>query len=145
MVVYMGAIPVGGWLSDRHGRVPVLIWPCAILMCACYPLWMIFKAQNAFLSWLSQACMCVAMGLINGVLPACFINLFPPQLRCTGVSVAHNLSMALFGGSAPLMATAILHSTGDSASPAALMIIACALSICGALLVHKAQRVQHPA
>jgi MHS family proline/betaine transporter-like MFS transporter len=104
-----------------------------------------FKAHNAFLSWLSQALMCMGMGLINGVLPACFINLFPPQLRCTGVSVAHNLSMALFGGTAPLMATAILHGTGDIASPSALMIIACALSICGALLVHRAQRLQHPA
>lgn len=43
--------------------------------------------------------------------------------------------MSAFGGTAPLMATALLRDTGDAASPAALCIIGAGLSAIGALLL----------
>lgn len=45
--------------------------------------------------------------------------------------------MAAFGGTAPIMATAIMRSTGDIASPAALLIVSAALSAAGALLLKR--------
>ncbi len=57
--------------------------------------------------------------------------------RCTGLSIGHNISMAVFGGTAPMMATALLQGTGDIASPAALLIVAAALTAVGALQLRR--------
>ncbi|KAJ9520048.1 hypothetical protein QJQ45_029983 [Haematococcus lacustris] len=137
MALYMAVTPLGGWLFDRYGRMPVLLGPCLFLAAAAWPLWMVFKMHNAALAWLAQAVMSVAMGLFNGALPAAFIPLFAPGTRCTGVSVGHNLSMAAFGGTAPLMATGLLSATHDIASPAALMAAAACLSIAGLALMRR--------
>ncbi|KAJ9519982.1 hypothetical protein QJQ45_014714 [Haematococcus lacustris] len=137
MALYMAVTPLGGWLFDRYGRMPVLLGPCLFLAAAAWPLWMVFKMHNAALAWLAQAVMSVAMGLFNGALPAAFIPLFAPGTRCTGVSVGHNLSMAAFGGTAPLMATGLLSATHDIASPAALMAAAACLSVAGLALMRR--------
>lgn len=61
----------------------------------------------------------------------------PHARRCTGLSIGHNLSMAAFGGTAPIMATGLLRGTGDIASPAALLIIAAAMTAAGALMLKR--------
>ncbi len=48
-----------------------------------------------------------------------------------GLSIGHNISMAVFGGTAPIVATALMRHTSDLASPAAMMIVAAVLSIAG--------------
>lgn len=65
------------------------------------------------------------------------IPLLSRRCRCTGLSIGHNISMAVFGGTAPMMATALLQGTGDIASPAALLIVSAALTAVGALQLRR--------
>ncbi len=71
------------------------------------------------------------MALFSGPLPASFVALFQPRHRCTGLSLSHNLSMALLGGTAPLVATALIKSTGSVMAPAGMLIVAAAMTVVG--------------
>ncbi|WP_095888872.1 hypothetical protein [Rhodococcus sp. ACPA4] len=44
-------------------------------------------------------------------------DLLPVQVRVTGIAIAYNLPIALFGGSAPLIATWIVTRTGEIYTP----------------------------
>ncbi|KXZ52077.1 hypothetical protein GPECTOR_10g1100 [Gonium pectorale] len=137
MLLYLGLIPLGGWLSDKHGRQRVILLPALTMAAAAYPLWALFKTGNAGAAWVAQAAMVVLMALFTGALPATFVALFPTEYRCTGLSIGHNLSMAAFGGTAPMMATGLLQGTKDIASPSALLIISAALTAVGALMLRR--------
>lgn len=85
MVLYMVLIPVGGWLSDKHGRMRVILLPCLAMAAGAYPLWALFKTGSAVAAWAAQAVMAVLMALFTGALPATFVALFPTEYRCVPV------------------------------------------------------------
>lgn len=69
----------------------------------------------------------------TATVPCCYLYLH----RCTALSIGHNISMAAFGGTAPMMATGLLQGTRDIASPSALLTISAALTAAGALLLQR--------
>ncbi|GLC40924.1 hypothetical protein PLESTB_000966300 [Pleodorina starrii] len=137
MALYLGLIPLGGWLSDKYGRQRVILGPSLAMAVAAYPLWCLFKTGNVGAAWVAQALLVVLMATFTGALPATFVALFPAEYRCTGLSIGHNISMAAFGGTAPMMATGLLQGTRDIASPSALLTISAALTAVGALLLRR--------
>jgi len=46
------------------------------------------------------------------------VDLFPPRLRYSGMAIGYNLTLAIFGGTAPLVATWLITKTGDLTAPA---------------------------
>ena len=71
------------------------------------------------------------MAMFSGALPATFAALFQPRYRCTDLSLGHNLSMTLCGGTAPLIATALIKQTGSGMAPAVMLAISGALTLVG--------------
>ncbi len=53
-----------------------------------------------------------------GTFAAIAADLFPTRVRFSGVAVAMNVSVSVFSGTAPLIATALIRGTGDPAAPA---------------------------
>ena len=52
-------------------------------------------------------------------MPSTFLaELFPTRLRYSGLSLTYGLASALFGGTAPALATFLVRRTGDALSPA---------------------------
>jgi MHS family proline/betaine transporter-like MFS transporter len=43
--------------------------------------------------------------MFQAALPALITELFPGKTRYTGLSVSYNISMAIFGGTTPLVST----------------------------------------
>ena len=128
-------LPVGGALSDRIGRFPMLFaMPIAALLTA-YPL----------MSWLVDApsfsrlliTVLVLSTFYNGSMVAFLTEFMPPSIRTAAFSLAYSLATAVFGGFTPLVATALIKQTGDKAIPAAWLVFAAAVSIIGALLARR--------
>ncbi|MCX7338007.1 MAG: MFS transporter [Alphaproteobacteria bacterium] len=128
MLVFCLVIPIGGWLSDKYGRRALLAYPCLGFMVLSYPLFGLIQ-HGSYGALMAQMIMVIMMGLFFGTIPATLSEIFPTQVRFSGLSVAHNISMAVFGGGIPLIATKLIHFTGDLASPAYLLIVAAALSL----------------
>ena len=60
---------------------------------------------------------------LRNAMPAALVELFPARERYTGLSIGYNLSLALFGGTAPLVATFLIRETGNIMAPSFYVII----------------------
>lgn len=111
------SILLSGWLSDKIGRKPMLISSALAFTLFAYPL---FKAlEGGFISaLLAQTSLSFIMGVFFAPIPATLVELFPLTVRYSGLSVSHSLSMAIFGGTAPFVATGLIHLTNNNAAPA---------------------------
>lgn len=117
-MVAMGiSIPISGWLSDKIGRKPVLIAGALGFVFFAYPLFMALEGSFA-LALFAQISLSFIMGVFFAPIPATLVELFPMTVRSSGLAISHSISMAVFGGSAPLVATWLIHLTNNNAAPA---------------------------
>jgi MHS family proline/betaine transporter-like MFS transporter len=133
MMAMIVLTPLGGALSDRWGRRPVMIAGCAILTLLAYPLFVRLSGGD---EWLDLQALLVIAGcaaLAGGAAPAAFVELFPTETRYSGIALAYNGTQALLGGTTPFVATWLVEVTGHPRAPAFYLLAAAALSGVAAL------------
>lgn len=118
-----------GRLADRIGYKAVIALSILGLALTIYPLFRWIDSG-------SRAAVIVAMGvfavLLSGsqaAVPVAMAELFPPRLRYSGTAIGYNLALALFGGTAPLVATWLIAKTGDLAAPAWYLTVLAIVSL----------------
>ncbi|MDF3033899.1 MAG: hypothetical protein K0R76_853 [Alphaproteobacteria bacterium] len=117
-MVAMGiSILVSGWISDKIGRKPVLISSALAFTFLAYPLFVLLEGGWTT-ALFANICLSFIMGVFFAPIPATLVELFPLTVRYSGLSISHSLSMAIFGGTAPFVATGLIHLTNNNASPA---------------------------
>lgn len=117
-MVAMGiSIPISGWISDKIGRKPVLLFAALAFMLFAYPLFRALEGTPT-MALFSQIVLSFLMGIFFAPIPATLVELFPMKVRYSGLAISHSISMAVFGGSAPLIATGLIHLTNNNAAPA---------------------------
>jgi len=124
MIVFALSTLIGGALSDKYGRKMIFAYVAFIFLIGGYPIFKLLGYNTTYAPLLAQFLLALHMGLFFGVIPAGLSELFPSVIRFTGLSVSHNISMALFGGSAPLLATTLIAAMGDIAAPGILLSLA---------------------
>ena len=110
-------IPVMGALSDRVGQRPMLILGAAGLSLASYPVFSLLTGGNPPVMLAAQMMATVLVACYMGPFFAAVAELFPTAYRYTGLSVGYNISSALFGGTAPLIATLLIEWRGNILAP----------------------------
>lgn len=134
MVVFAFSTLVGGVLSDKYGRKAIFMYVSLFFVVMGYPLFRLFSIDWEYAPFVAQFILALHMGVFFGVIPSALSEVFPSHVRFTGLSVAHNISMALFGGSAPLLATTLIDVTGDIAAPGFMLGLAAVFCIVGVYL-----------
>jgi MHS family proline/betaine transporter-like MFS transporter len=137
MLVLTATIPVAGWLSDFVGRRRVLLTSAAAVGIAAVPLFAIASTGTLAAALGAQICFAVLMAGISGPIPAAMVELFPTRLRYSGVALGYNISLAVFGGTAPLMATLLVTRTGHLLAPACYLAFLAAVSLVACTAVHQ--------
>ena len=140
MGVSLLVIPAAGWASDRVGRRPVLVAAAGALMLLAYPLMSLMARGNPAGILAGEVGLAVLVGVNGGAMPATMAELAPWRVRCTVLSVAYNLALALLGGTTPLVAAWLIARTGVPLAPAMYLAAAAALTFIGALLLPKTTR-----
>src|SRR5947209_10940686 len=124
-------LPISGALSDRIGRRPILVACAMLALLTAYPTmsWLVgapsFGRLLAVELWLS-----FLFGCWNGAMIPFLTEIMPVQVRTSGFSLAYSLATAIFGGFTPLIATWLIHATGNKAMPGAWLSLA---ALCGLL------------
>ncbi len=119
--------PLGGWLSDKIGRKPVLIIANVIGALAVWPFfWAVANSNLPMIYFGMILSFSVAWGLINGVYPLFYSELFSTRFRVTGVAVGLQIGLILTGFS-PLIAQALSSSNGNAWWPVALVSAGCSI------------------
>ncbi|MEU5210155.1 MFS transporter [Streptomyces sp. NPDC020742] len=96
--------PLGGMLSDRIGRKPLLLGFSLGFVVLAVPL--LHLVTDAFISLLLVQC--AGMVLLTGytaVAAAVNAEVFPARVRAAGIGFPYSLTVALFGGTAPYVGT----------------------------------------
>ncbi|MGW7269569.1 MFS transporter [Streptomyces sp. NPDC054864] len=96
--------PVGGLLSDRFGRRPLLLFFGLGFAVLSVPL--LRSLNGSFASLLLVQC--AGMVLLTGftsISAAVNAEIFPAHVRAAGIGFPYSLTVALFGGTAPYMGT----------------------------------------
>lgn len=118
------AIPYMGKLSDKIGRKPLYIGGTIAIMLFAFPYFYLLSLKSAV--WLTIATV-IGLGIlwapVTAVLGTLFSEIFSTNVRYTGVTLGYQLGAALAGGTAPLIATALLTAFNNSWVPVALYII----------------------
>ncbi|MEE1752309.1 glycine betaine/L-proline transporter ProP [Streptomyces sp. SP18CS02] len=118
MALLMLIINQVGRLSDRFGRKPLLMAGMLGFLVLSAPAFLLIGqgsvlAITAGMLMLGLSLVCL-LGTMSAALPA----LFPTEVRYGSLSVGYNLSASLFGGTTPLVITALISLTGSNLMPA---------------------------
>jgi MHS family citrate/tricarballylate:H+ symporter-like MFS transporter len=130
--------PVGGALSDRIGRKPVLLTIACLSLVTAYPALHWLAAAPSFGKLLAVAMMfSFYFGIYSGTMLGCLVEIVPAHVRTTCFSIAFALAAGLFGTFTPFASTKLIAWTGDKASPAFWLMFGAALGIVATLTVYR--------
>ncbi len=130
----LAPVPVlAGLCCDLFNRKLLLAILALLVAVLAWPTFQYFVSEQAQLRKILVICS-LYTGIASGLLPPLLVNLFPTEVRYTGIATAYNTGVALFGGMAPLLSTYMVDLTGLAEGPAIYMIVIALLSLCSLML-----------
>lgn len=132
------AILLGGWMSDRFGRRPLMIWPTLAFTLAIVPAYVtvtgthdpvMFIAINGLLAFVST--------LPSGAVYAAIAESLPKASRARTFALVYALPVTFLGGSTQLVITWLLKVTGNPMAVAWYMVSAAAVALLAMALMHE--------
>src|SRR3954464_4076226 len=131
-------LPIGGALSDRIGRRPVLLTLSLLAILTPYLALMWLVSAPSFPRLLIvELYFSFIFGVYNGAMIPLLTEIMPFKVRTSGFSLAFSLATALFGGFTPAVSTYLIHATGNPASPALWFSLAAVLALGAALVARR--------
>jgi MFS transporter, MHS family, citrate/tricarballylate:H+ symporter len=135
--------PVGGALSDRIGRKPVLLAIAGLSFVTAYPALLWLTAAPTFGKLLAVEMMLSCyFGLYSGTMLGALVEIVPAHVRTTCFSLAFALAAALFGTFTPFAATKLIALTGDKASPGFWLMCAAASGFIAAIVIYRSGAIE---
>ena len=128
MVLLLIMIPLGGRLSDSVGRNSVMLTATILMGLLVYHAFLILDQGVMFFALTIQLFFALLFALIQGPLPAFMVECFPVKVRYTAIGLSYNITLAIFGGTTPLVSNWLIQVTGDLASPAIYLAVLAVIS-----------------
>jgi MFS transporter, MHS family, proline/betaine transporter len=142
MLLLAVLIPFMGRLSDTVGQKPLLLIGAAGLAITVYPSFIWLTSNDLPLLWGAYVWLTILMSCYFGPFFAVVVELFPTAQRYTGLSAGYNIAAALFGGTAPLVATLLIEWSGNILSPS-LYVSLCAFISLSVILTLRGTTPRH--
>jgi len=110
---------LGGWLADRVGRRPVMVWPRALIMLLAVPaFWWLLRAPGALPVFAVTFLLSALSSLNAAAVIVAIPESLPRAVRSAGLSIVYAVSVTIFGGSTNYVINWLIANTGDRLTPA---------------------------
>ncbi|WJF89805.1 MFS transporter [Paraburkholderia bonniea] len=129
-VIQMMFAPLVGHWSDRYGPTRIMLVPAVLLLVLIYPAFLYLVAHPTFGTLLVvQILFGFLMTGYFAALPGLLSQIFPVQIRTTGMSLAYNLAVTIFGGFGPFIIAWLIRVTQTPVAPSFYLIFAALISL----------------
>ncbi|MCD1287672.1 MFS transporter [Brevibacterium sp. CCUG 69071] len=137
IITLIGA-PFAGTLAGKVGATTVMIPTTIAGIIVAWPMFILLTASPSIgVLTLCEAIVGLFMVFYFGPMPSLLSELFPVQIRSSGMTIAYSLGVAIFGGFAPLILTALVSATGELTVPGFYYAALSLLSLIGVIAARK--------
>jgi len=138
---WLGFTMLGGRVSDRIGRVRTFQIGYTLLALWAVPMWFLIDTGDIVWYFVALFVMTIGLGLSYGPQASLYAEMFPANVRYSGVSIGYALGAILGGAFAPMIAEALLAATGDSWTIGVYIAVAALVSLAGVSMVKETKGV----
>lgn len=140
LATYIGFIFLSGIASDRWGRRTMLCTASVLFMVFTVPAFALLDSASFVTVVFVQVALGALLTLNDGTLPSFLAEIFPTRVRFSGFAISFNLANAIFGGTAPFVATLLISRTGSNLAPAWYLVAAALVSLIAVLAARETSR-----
>jgi MHS family proline/betaine transporter-like MFS transporter len=137
VVLHAALIVVVGWLTYYYPPALLLRIGAIVLTLGAYPFYAALSAHSVNIIVLMTMAAC-AGAFVNGTFAFVTADLFPTRIRFSGVAVVQNISQTAFGGTAPLVATALVRDLQSPIAPALVVAVCGVMTFAGSFWLARA-------
>jgi MHS family proline/betaine transporter-like MFS transporter len=138
IILAVFSIVAGHWSDITVPRTRIMLITAWLFLFAAYPCFWLMDVYPSLAS-------CIfAVGFLNlikggysGVLPSVLSEQFPVETRAVGIAFAFSISVTVFGGFAPFIATWLIAQTGDPLSPSYYLMATALLSVIALMAIER--------
>jgi MFS transporter, MHS family, citrate/tricarballylate:H+ symporter len=110
---------LGGWLSDRLGRKPIMIVPWLFLAVAVFPsFWLLERLRTGTALFTACAVLGCLSTLSSATIIVAITESLPRRVRSAGIAITYALAISVFGGSTQFFVAWLIRATGNPLAPA---------------------------
>jgi MHS family proline/betaine transporter-like MFS transporter len=121
---------LSGRFSDRFGRWRTMAVGALGLLIGVYPLFDWLSVSHTLPTLIAvQIIFCLLVAVFVGVAPSALSDIFPVEIRSTGMALSYNIAVTIFGGFAPAILTWLTERTGGNFAPAWYVMIATLIAL----------------
>jgi MFS family permease len=134
---------MGGAMSDRFGRKPVMIWPRVLLLAAIYPGFVLLEHNRTAVMLLGVT---AVLAILNSWSSAASLvniaELMPKDMRSGSLGTVYAVAIAVFGGTTQYVIAWLIGLTGSVLAPAWYLSGATFVGLIAMILAHETAPVK---
>lgn len=138
---------IGGVLSDRFGRRPLMIWPRVVFLLATWPVfWLIVRYHNAPSLLIGTGILTFSSALSTAAVFVAIAESLRKEVRVLGMGGVYAIAVAVFGGTTQPIIASLVQFTKDPLSIAWYTIAATGVGLIASVAMKEtAHRRLNPA
>jgi len=138
---WLGSTMLGGILSDKIGRIRTFQLGYAFLFLWAIPMFLLIDTGDVLWYTVSLIVLASGLGFSYGPQAALYAEMFPAQVRYSGVSIGYAIGAILGGAFAPLIAQILIDQTGSTTSIGVYVMVVAAISFVAVTLVKETKGI----
>jgi MFS family permease len=135
--------PVGGWLSDRYGRKPMMMIPWLSLFLLVVPAFVLITRFPTPATLLTATAVLSVMNTLGSApVLVSLTEALPVSVRSGALAITYALAISTFGGTAQFIVTSLIVITGNPLAPAWYMMAAVGIGFAAMIAMRETAPVK---